>query len=334
MGAPVLPMTAKDFEREEEHVKASKPQCWVVRNSCGKGRGLFATRNIKINELIITEKPILVATSQSRMMWWAFLVILVGATWSLSEQRCLPWAGAAWITTVVSHISGAIGVERILCCRLICCVTVALITCAGMVCYGGFRLFLSVHSTLKSAQQKEEFFKLHSGMRIYIPILTELRIFRFNAVSDNAFGCICPVVSMVNHSCLSNACLSWHAETGCQQVHALRPIKHDEEITVSYIDLWQTAETRQRCLQRAMDFVCCCAACSKPANQRSISDSRRLFCQKVERRIPIKMARGEATVDLRLLRDTAREELGYHEHLIIQEMDRTLAETELRERSR
>ena len=49
-------------ECQAKHWKAHKPSCppYVVRESPGKGRGLFATRRIKEGQIILDEYPLLV----------------------------------------------------------------------------------------------------------------------------------------------------------------------------------------------------------------------------------------------------------------------------------
>ena len=45
--------------------KAHKPSCppFIIRESPGKGRGLFATRNIKEGQVIIDEHPLLIVAA-------------------------------------------------------------------------------------------------------------------------------------------------------------------------------------------------------------------------------------------------------------------------------
>lgn len=55
----------------------------------------------------------------------------------------------------------------------------------------------------------------------------------------------------------------------------MRPIAAGEEVTLSYVEVLQTAENRQQELQAKYSFTCQCNWCALSAKNRKLSDVRR-----------------------------------------------------------
>jgi len=69
--------------------------------------------------------------------------------------------------------------------------------------------------------------------------------------------------AMINHSCTPNAIIQFTAGDADRRmiVRAIRNIERDEEITVSYIDVMQSTQKRQKILQEMYGFRCRCSRC-------------------------------------------------------------------------
>ncbi|XP_065830200.1 histone-lysine N-methyltransferase SMYD3-like isoform X2 [Oscarella lobularis] len=65
--------------------------------------------------------------------------------------------------------------------------------------------------------------------------------------------------SLLNHSCVPN-CVATNQQAR-MQVRAVRPIKAGEEVTISYISVFQPIESRRDALQEQYSFLCTCPGC-------------------------------------------------------------------------
>lgn len=78
----------------------------------------------------------------------------------------------------------------------------------------------------------------------------------------------------INHDCDNNAEKSWNGNINRHTVHAKRDIENGEEITVYYLGVLNSRETRQEALRRKFKIACSCRLCSLPPDQRQESDRR------------------------------------------------------------
>ena len=113
-------------------------------------------------------------------------------------------------------------------------------------------------------------------------------IFKANALpcgSGASDGGIYPTICLINHSCLPNSHNSWNSDAKHETIHAIRPIKADEEITISYDRGDLSAAVRQAFLKQTFEFDCTCSGCSLPASELQASDARRLSIQRLDKAI-------------------------------------------------
>ncbi|XP_067844728.1 histone-lysine N-methyltransferase SMYD3 isoform X1 [Heptranchias perlo] len=68
-----------------------------------------------------------------------------------------------------------------------------------------------------------------------------------------------PSMSLLNHSCDPNSVIVFEGKQ--LQLHAVRQIQADEELTVSYIDVMATSQERRRQLEKQYCFTCDCNRC-------------------------------------------------------------------------
>ncbi|KZT50250.1 SET domain-containing protein, partial [Calocera cornea HHB12733] len=68
-------------------------------------------------------------------------------------------------------------------------------------------------------------------------------------------------ICRANHSCSPNTGFEWDHASFCGIFRSLRDIKQGEEVSVTYIYLLQSADTRRLELQEKHKFTCRCSAC-------------------------------------------------------------------------
>ncbi|KAK8050324.1 hypothetical protein PG994_012054 [Apiospora phragmitis] len=81
-------------------------------------------------------------------------------------------------------------------------------------------------------------------------------------------------ISRLNHDCRPNCVYYFDPDTLSNKVYAVRDIMVGEEITVSYIDGFQTSAARRERLHEHWGFDCSCPACTAEPYLVSESDSR------------------------------------------------------------
>jgi hypothetical protein len=77
------------------------------------------------------------------------------------------------------------------------------------------------------------------------------------------------------HSCQPNATYRFSHRSFSFVLHALCPIKKDEEITISYVDMLLPRSGRQERLRQTYGFECTCPCCSLHKKKSEASDKRR-----------------------------------------------------------
>jgi len=86
-----------------------------------------------------------------------------------------------------------------------------------------------------------------------------------------------PESSRFNHACAPNAQYFLSADMLTHYVHAVRPIKKNEELTISYAPPLRLYADRQQYFQSTFQFTCTCPRCSPESHpqhaHRTIEDS-------------------------------------------------------------
>ncbi|KAK3322402.1 hypothetical protein B0H66DRAFT_554243 [Apodospora peruviana] len=91
---------------------------------------------------------------------------------------------------------------------------------------------------------------------------------------DNGFFVVFPEIARMNHDCRANADYYFDHETLTQYIHAIRPIKAGDEITLSYINPRMERDARMQKLQRIWGFGCVCHLCTRKLARAEASDLR------------------------------------------------------------
>ncbi len=81
--------------------------------------------------------------------------------------------------------------------------------------------------------------------------------------------------SRVNHSCRPNSNHFWNTYLNQEQLWCQKDIQKDEEIEISYMELYADRKSRQTHLKMVYNFDCRCIACSLTGIELSQSDKRR-----------------------------------------------------------
>ncbi|RYP47922.1 hypothetical protein DL768_006077 [Monosporascus sp. mg162] len=128
-------------------------------------------------------------------------------------------------------------------------------------------------------------------------------------------GAVYPTIGLINHHCLPNAHSNWNEERQQGTVHATRPIRAGEEITIAYDAAGGgPSGARQKALSDAFGFTCGCGLCSLPPFQLRVSDGRRARLRRLGEAVgdPALAGRDPAAVlgDCRSFLDLLREEYG------------------------
>lgn len=99
--------------------------------------------------------------------------------------------------------------------------------------------------------------------------------------SDSTTGGIYLTICLINHSCLPNAHNNWNEDYEEETIHATKPIKAGEEITIDYSKA-DPSHIRQQQLRNSFGFDCQCTLCSLPPQQLKLSDDRRVQIQRLD----------------------------------------------------
>ncbi|KAL8367683.1 hypothetical protein RB599_003534, partial [Gaeumannomyces hyphopodioides] len=136
-----------------------------------------------------------------------------------------------------------------------------------------------------SKEKLRQFLSLHNGDgRKKYPFGGIMRTNALPCGVNGKMGGAYATISLINHSCQPNTHQSWNAEKEHETIHANRPIKAGEELTIAYY-LMGTTEARQAHLKAAFGFMCTCPTCSKPEAARAESDERRKFIRDLDYKI-------------------------------------------------
>lgn len=92
---------------------------------------------------------------------------------------------------------------------------------------------------------------------------------------DDAYMCLFPAVSRINHACRPNAHARFIPRTLLMEIKAVRDIAVGEEISISYGRIELKHAERQRLYKEGWNFTCTCSMCSASPYEIAGSDQRR-----------------------------------------------------------
>jgi hypothetical protein len=91
---------------------------------------------------------------------------------------------------------------------------------------------------------------------------------------DLKTGGILLTACRINHACDHNAQNFWNNNIDQLTIHAVKDIRADEEITISYLQSQRSRALRQKELRKKFKFTCSCALCSLPLAQSKANDAK------------------------------------------------------------
>lgn len=138
--------------------------------------------------------------------------------------------------------------------------------------------------------EQRQFFSLHNNFPGKHVLGSILKTNGLPCGPDSTSGGVYPTICLINHSCLPNSHNNWNGQAEHETIHAIRPIKAGEEITIPY-DHGGPSASRQLFLKHSFGFDCRCTICMLPPAQLRDSDARRLLIQKLDEAIgdPMRM---------------------------------------------
>lgn len=144
---------------------------------------------------------------------------------------------------------------------------------------------------LPKAKQRQ-FLSLHNNSPGKYPFSGITKTNALPCGPGSPVGGVYPTICLINHSCFPNSHNSWNTNAEHETIHAIRPIKAGEEITISY-DRGGPSTGRKAFLKEAFGFNCNCSGCSLPPAELQASDARRLLIQSLDNAIgdPFRMAK-------------------------------------------
>ncbi|KAG5793906.1 hypothetical protein H9Q69_007023 [Fusarium xylarioides] len=128
--------------------------------------------------------------------------------------------------------------------------------------------------------QQREFLSLHNNFPGKDPFSGIIRTNALPCGPGSIVGGVYPTICLINHSCLPNSHNNWNSEAGHETIHAIRPIKAGEEITIFYGE-GGPSNVRRPMLKNSFGFDCACSLCSLPPLQLEASDDHRVRIQQL-----------------------------------------------------
>ncbi|XXH01880.1 hypothetical protein Hte_008242 [Hypoxylon texense] len=162
-------------------------------------------------------------------------------------------------------------------------------------------------------EQQRQFLSLHNNFPGQYAFGGVAKTNALPCGSGSSTGGIYPTICLINHSCLPNSHNNWNSNYDVETIHAIRPIKAGEEITIDYSH-GGSSHIRQQRLRNSFGFGCQCAGCTLPQQELKASDTRRVQIQRLDEEIgdPTRMYTQPegALADCRSLLQLLKEEFG------------------------
>ena len=212
--------------------KAHKPSCppYVIRESPGKGRGLFATRKIEEGHVILEEYPLF--THNDAMSLHEFNANHFPNLDENTKAKILQLHDPAEDFKKLDRKTAKELVRKVPTLR---------------------------HYKEAKSDDMNKIFRIIDGNRI--------KICNFPALYDDTEIGLYNDMTRINHSCVPNATWTWvMGDFKRQQVRAMMEIEKGEEITVCYLAIkefiYGSRESRQQQMLDHGAFLCQCCECS------------------------------------------------------------------------
>ncbi|KAF5376449.1 hypothetical protein D9615_008610 [Tricholomella constricta] len=204
-----------------------------VRHRIGPSRfgiGMFATRNIKMGDLIVSERPLLVSPIAVPPLPLNLPISFEPTLLQIMQAR------------MVEH-------EK------------RLENCLGRMLPENRAAFLALHNSHTEDGSGPIFGRIRTNG---IGIIEKTKKSDLDA-GDYGYTAVFDAISRINHSCAPNAAYGFTMASFSSQLRAIRDIKKDEEIFIAYCSTSEPTAERQASL-KPYGFECTCSLCSDPTS--------------------------------------------------------------------
>ena len=236
-------------ECQKKDWKDHKPSCppFVIRESPGKGRGLFATRKIKQGQLILEEYPFLITQTKSACLYYFMINVYPNIDEDTKTKILELHDPADNLKTLDAQTA-----EKLV------------RTSKDPM----MKFYVNAET-----DEMSRIFRIFYGHSIKICIEKDL-------YRDNTEGGLYTNISLMNHSCLPNTSCSWvMGDFRRKQVRAIKIIEKDEEILINYHSgpeiSYGSREFRRQLILEYRGFLCGCSECSLEGEEREENDRMR-----------------------------------------------------------
>ncbi|THV07611.1 SET domain-containing protein [Dendrothele bispora CBS 962.96] len=212
------------FPEALPHSDPTRPKPYELRESPGKGMGMFATRDIEYGELILAERPLLVVPA-------AFTMITVPLHFTEAQRH---QAVLNQTEQMLEKIVDRMPEET-----------------------------KQAYQQLYNCHKEDGSGPLFGIVRTNGLALSDYYEPSSPGLPENAryYTGVCNTLSRINHSCCPNSNRDWDSPTFSFFLRSARSIKKDEEITICYNgDILDPTASRQRQLA-SYGFRCSCQRC-------------------------------------------------------------------------
>ncbi|KAF5376403.1 hypothetical protein D9615_008618 [Tricholomella constricta] len=194
------------------------------------GIGMFATRNIKMGDLIVSERPLLVSPS--------------------ALPPLIPNFPKGFKPTFLQFTQGRMAeYEK------------TLEICLGRMLPENRAAFLALHNSHTEDGSGPIFGRIRTNG---IGIIEKTEKSDLDA-GDYGYSAVFNDISRINHSCAPNAAYGFTMSSFSLELRAIRDIKKDEEVFIAYCSTSEPTAERQANL-KSYDFECTCSLCSDPTS--------------------------------------------------------------------
>ncbi|KAI3390900.1 hypothetical protein diail_8429 [Diaporthe ilicicola] len=140
---------------------------------------------------------------------------------------------------------------------------------------------LAVKLKAMTRTEQRQFFSLHNNFPGKYVLSGIVKTNALPCGPGSSIGGVYATICLINHSCVPNSHNNWNDDARHETIHAIRPVKAGEEITVSY-DKGGPSTARRAFLKEAFGFDCGCSTCKLPPSELRDSDARRLLLQRLD----------------------------------------------------
>jgi len=210
--------------------KPRRPDMFVVKSTPNIGLGVFATCDISVNELIFSERPLLVQSVPSSMTG--------NFPNNFSQASMKQQFSIRWIEMLLQNAVGRMSPED----------------------YQSFMSLANCH-TKDGSGPLFGICRTNGFGLAYLYDGPDTPPGEGTSKVKAEYSAVCKIASRINHSCMPNVYYAFKRSSFSLQFCAARDIKAGEQLFYSYCDVGEPVAVRRQELQSRYGFVCDCPAC-------------------------------------------------------------------------